>query len=67
MFKMRLIFPLFIIWHLANLKMSNLQLELRMAKMETESATRAMREKAASLKECVTFCDKEFSFDYISF
>lgn len=35
----------------ANLKMSNLQLELRMSKMETESATRSMREKAASLKE----------------
>jgi len=34
-----------------NLKMSNLQLELRMAKMETENASRAMREKAASLGE----------------
>jgi len=34
-----------------NLKMSNLQLELRMAKMETENATREMRAKAASLKE----------------
>jgi len=34
-----------------NLKMSNLQLELRMARMETENASRAMREKAASLGE----------------
>lgn len=34
-----------------NLKMSNLQLELRMARMETENATRAMREKASSLAE----------------
>jgi hypothetical protein len=34
-----------------NLKMSNLQLELRMAKMETENATREMKAKAASLAE----------------
>lgn len=34
-----------------NLKMSNLQLELRMAKMETENATREVKAKAASLSE----------------
>ena len=34
-----------------NLKMSNFQLELRMAKMETENATREMKAKAASLAE----------------
>ena len=33
------------------LKMSNLQLELRMAKMETDNATREMKAKAASLVE----------------
>lgn len=33
------------------LKMSNIQLELKMARMETENASRAMREKAASLTE----------------
>jgi len=33
------------------LKMSNLQLELRMAKMETENATREMKAKTASLSE----------------
>ncbi len=34
-----------------NLRISNLQLELRMAKMETENASRSMREKAACLQE----------------
>ncbi len=34
-----------------NLKMSNLQLELRMAKMETENATREVKAKTASLAE----------------
>jgi len=34
-----------------DLKMSNVQLELRMAKMETENASRSIREKAACLVE----------------
>lgn len=34
-----------------NLKMSNLQLELKMARMETENAVRTMKEKEASLAE----------------
>jgi len=33
------------------LKMSNLQLELKMARMETDNASRAMREKTANLTE----------------
>jgi len=36
---------------IVHLRMSNLQLELRMAKMETDNASRSMREKAASLSE----------------